>query len=66
MNIRNYLAWNKNFFSIAIFKGVSHADEVLYMFPIREMFFPNSFPTKEDEQIREAFVQTIVDFARTG
>lgn len=47
-------------------KGVAHADEVLYMFPIREAFFSNTLPTKEDEQVREAVVQLFVDFARTG
>lgn len=47
-------------------QGVSHADEVLYMFPRRETIFPHSLPTKEDEEIREAILQLFVDFARTG
>ena len=48
------------------FIGVSHMDEKLYFFPVREDVFPNSLPTKEDEEMRKSLVQMWVDFARTG
>lgn len=48
------------------FSGVSHADDIIYLHPVRENFFSNSLPTKEDEEMRESFVKLWVDFARTG
>lgn len=49
-----------------IFEGISHADEKLYLFPVREDTFPHSLPTKEDEEVRKAILQSFIDFARTG
>nr|AXB38858.1 juvenile hormone esterase [Sitodiplosis mosellana] len=48
------------------FYGVSHADEKLYFFPVREKLFPYAIPTKEDEEMRKSLVQLWVDFSRTG
>lgn len=48
------------------FKGISHADEKLYFYPVREKLFSNALPTKEDEIMRESMVQMWVNFARTG
>lgn len=49
-----------------VFKGVTHADEKLYLFPVREELFPNAIPTKDDEEMRESIVKLWVDFATTG
>lgn len=48
------------------FIGVSHADQSLYLFPVREKFFPTTLPTKGDEDVRNAMIQLWTDFARTG
>lgn len=47
-------------------KGISHGDEMLYLFPLRENISPSSLPTKEDEQIRQTILRIFVDFARFG
>lgn len=47
-------------------KGISHGDEMLYLFPLREKISPSSLPTEEDEQIRLAILRIFVDFARSG
>lgn len=51
---------------LCIFTGVSHADEMIYLFPVRESLFPYTLPTIEDEQVSEAMTRMWVDFARTG
>lgn len=49
-----------------ILQGISHGDEKMYLFPVRENTFPHSLPTKEDEEVRKAILQMFMDFARTG
>lgn len=51
---------------LCIFTGVSHADEMIYLFPVRKSLFPHTLPTIEDEQVSEAMTRMWVDFARTG
>lgn len=51
---------------MASLKGISHGDEMLYLFPLRENISPSSLPTAEDEQIRLAILRIFVDFARSG
>lgn len=46
--------------------GVSHADELQYLFPMGRSFFYNSLPTKEDVEVRKALIELWVNFARTG
>lgn len=46
--------------------GVSHAEELQYLFPIAESLFISALPTKEDEEIRKGITQLWVNFARTG
>ncbi|XP_055308049.1 juvenile hormone esterase isoform X2 [Sitodiplosis mosellana] len=46
--------------------GVSHAEELQYLFPIADGLFISALPTKEDEQVRKAITQLWVNFARTG
>lgn len=46
--------------------GVSHADQNLYFFPVRETSFPTTLPTKEDEEMRKALILMWIDFAKTG
>lgn len=47
-------------------EGVSHAEELQFLFPIAESLFISALPTKEDEEIRKGITQLWVDFARTG
>lgn len=47
-------------------KGVSHAEELQYLFPIADSLFISALPTKEDEEIRKGIVELWVNFARTG
>lgn len=47
-------------------KGISHGDEMLYLFPLREKISPRSLPTEKDEQIRQTILRIFVDFARSG
>lgn len=47
-------------------EGVSHAEELQYLFPIAESLFISALPTKDDEEIRKGITQLWVDFARTG
>lgn len=51
------------YFSIT---GVSHAEELQYLFPIAESLFISALPTKDDEDIRKGITQLWVDFARSG
>lgn len=57
-------------FSIAEFfiliTGVSHAEELQFLFPIGRELFYTSLPSKEDELMREAIVQLWVNFATYG
>ncbi|XP_031627736.1 venom carboxylesterase-6 [Contarinia nasturtii] len=46
--------------------GVSHAEELQYLFPIADGLFISALPTKEDEEIRKAITQLWVNFASTG
>lgn len=46
--------------------GVSHAEELQYLFPIADGLFISALPTKEDEQVRKAITELWVNFARTG
>lgn len=46
--------------------GVSHAEELQYLFPIAESLFISALPTKECDEIRKGITQLWVDFARTG
>lgn len=46
--------------------GVSHAEELQYLFPIRSGLFTNALPTKEDETMRRTITKLWVDFATTG
>lgn len=48
------------------FTGVAHADQDLYLFPVREKLFPTTLPTEGDEEVRKAMIQMLTDFARTG
>lgn len=48
------------------FKGVSHGDDNIFLFPLREQRFKTSLPTKDEDQVRRAMVQMWVDFVRTG
>lgn len=48
------------------FYGVSHAEELQYLFPIGRELFYTAIPTKEDIQIREILTELWVNFARTG
>lgn len=50
----------------SLFPGVSHAEELQYLFPIAESLFISALPTKECEEIRKGITQLWVDFARTG
>lgn len=52
-------------FSFAI-SGVSHAEELQYLFPIAESLFISAIPTKEDEEIRKGITELWVNFATTG
>lgn len=47
-------------------EGVSHGDEKIYLFPSREIDFPETLPTKGEDQIREAMIEMWINFARTG
>lgn len=46
--------------------GVSHAEELQYLFPIAEGLFISAIPTKEDEEIRKGITELWVNFASTG
>lgn len=46
--------------------GISHEDETIFLFPMRERRFKTSFPTRDEEQVRKAMLQMWTDFARTG
>lgn len=48
------------------FEGVSHAEELQYLFPIADILFISALPTKEDEEIRRGITELWVNFARTG
>lgn len=48
------------------FHGVSHAEELQYLFPIAKSLFKTALPTKEDDLIRETITKLWIDFARTG
>lgn len=46
--------------------GVAHADEALYLFPVRNRMFQSSIPTESEERVRDAMVEMWVNFAKTG
>lgn len=48
------------------FLGVSHAEELQYLFPIGKELFISALPTKDDIRIREILTELWVNFARTG
>lgn len=48
------------------FTGISHGDELPYLYPTRGVRHMTTLPTKEDEQIQKAMIKMWVDFARTG
>lgn len=52
--------------SFAHFEGVSHAEELQYLFPIADGLFITALPTKEDDMIRKGITKMWTDFARTG
>ncbi|XP_011185054.2 uncharacterized protein LOC105213718 [Zeugodacus cucurbitae] len=48
------------------FFGVSHAEELQYLFPFGFNLFVSSSPTENDIKLREALLQMWVNFAREG
>lgn len=46
--------------------GVSHADDLLYLFPMGQRFFHYSLPSIKDEETQAALTELWVNFARTG
>jgi hypothetical protein len=45
--------------------GVSHAEELQYLFPMKELFV-SALPTSEDLEIRRLLTTMWVNFAKTG
>lgn len=46
--------------------GVSHADDLQYLFPVREQLFPDAALTDSDQKIIDFITSTWVQFAKTG
>lgn len=46
--------------------GVSHADEKIYLFPVRESIFYHTLPSRHDEEMRKSMIQLWVNFAQTA
>lgn len=46
--------------------GVSHAEELQFLFPIGKWLFISAVPTEEDLKIRDILVKMWVNFAKTG
>lgn len=46
--------------------GVSHSDELLYLFPIAEILYPDKPPTNEDLKMTDVLTELWVNFAKTG
>lgn len=63
---RDLFSINLNILCFSSLLGVSHAEELQYLFPIAEGLFISALPTKEDNEIRKGITQLWVDFARTG
>lgn len=53
-------------FNLIHLKGVSHGDELLYLYPMREQSFQDSLPTEQDEQLRVVMVEMWTNFIITG
>lgn len=46
--------------------GVSHADELLYLFPVVEILFPKNILTENDHKIIDFLTTAWYNFAKTG
>jgi carboxylesterase type B len=46
--------------------GVSHAEELQYLFPIGKELFVSAVPTAEDLEVRRLLTKMWVNFAKTG
>lgn len=46
--------------------GVSHGEDILYMFPFLKLIAPHRVMTREDLEFGAEYVQILTDFAITG
>lgn len=46
--------------------GVSHVDELLYLFPMGEMNVPHIVPSKVDSHLQEMMTEMWINFATNG
>lgn len=49
-----------------LLSGVSHAEELQFLFPIAQWLFVSAVPTKEDLKIRDTLTEMWTNFANFG
>lgn len=51
---------------VSMNSGVSHGDELIYLFDLRSFLAPKTLPNEDEEQMRQAMIEMWVNFARNG